>query len=170
MTYDVAPLPGFEPQIGLLLASLDDSTREWRENLEKPPIDAIMWQIAPNGPSIGALLLHLIDCEVGWIEQFCGGKPADPEQDALLMTKEVDQMHGTWPTPHEQPIEWYFDLHDQIRERCKVALRTMSDPGQVFEGGTNRYSLRWVLAHVIEHDSYTGGQAVLLHETWKRQR
>ncbi len=170
MTYDVAPLPGYEPQIGLLLASLDDSTREWRENLEKPPIDAIMWQIAPNGPSIGALLLHLIDCEAGWIEQFCGGKPADPAQDALLMTKEVDQMSGTWPTPHEQPIEWYLDLHDQIRARCKEALKNMADPAHLFKGRENQFSLRWVLAHVIEHDSYTGGQAVLLHETWKRQR
>jgi len=166
---DIAPIPGFHPEIGLLLAALQDSTREWRENLENPSVEAITWQIAPNAYSIGALILHIIDCEVGWFERFIGKQPRDMEQDKFLMSAEVQQYDCTWPTPPAQPIEWYYELHDTYRKRAWEALREVDPTTFIAANEEFETSVRWVVSHIIQHDSYHGGQAVLLHEFWKKQ-
>lgn len=165
---DIAPVPGFPHDTGLLLAALNDSTREWRENLGEPPVEALVWQPAPKSYSIGAVILHIIDCEVGWFEGFIGGKPNDPDQDRLLMSEEVQQYDGLWPAPPAQPISWYYELHDRFRERAWEALEGI-EPDRYFSDGKEVEStLRWVVSHIVQHDSYHGGQAVLLHELWKK--
>ena len=47
-----------DPQIALLLAVLSDVTREWREVSS----DALVWQPAPDGHSIGAVLSTCREC------------------------------------------------------------------------------------------------------------
>lgn len=169
--FDVAPLDGYHPEIGLLLSAMQDSTREWRENLEAPPVEAIVWQPAEGSYSIGGLLLHLIDCEDFWFYTFLAGNPRDPEETALFLSKETDQYEGRWPVPPAQPLSWYYELHDRIRTRAFEALRGI-EPDRVYsrEGRKSTYTARWVLAHTLEHDAYTGGQAVALHELWRKTR
>ncbi len=166
--YDVAPVPGFDPQIGLLLATLNDSTREWRENLEEPSPEAICWQPAADFHSIGAVILHMADCEAYWFEEFAAKQERTEEEMKLLLVRETDQDNVKWPAPPNQPIEWYFELHDRIRARSLLAIKSMT-PEQIFPGSRASYTLRWIVAHVVEHDAYHGGQAVLLHELWKRR-
>jgi uncharacterized damage-inducible protein DinB len=166
--YDVAPIEGFEPQAGLLLASLADSTREWREELGEPPVEAIVWQPWPGGYSIGGILLHLINVEAGWFERFLAGQERDPDELKLLLSEETDVDACKWPAPPPEPIEWYLALHDRVRERAWAAIKPLTEPERVYKGRQNEMTLRWVLAHVLEHDSYHGGQAVLLHEMWKQ--
>jgi len=168
--FDVEPLTGYHPEVGLLLASLNDSTREWRENLEEPSVEAIVWQLAPRSYSIGGLLLHLIDCENGWFYQFLAGNERDPLETALLMSDQIDQDAGIWPTPPAQPLSWYYGLHDRIRARAFEALKGI-EPARIHQRRRGDYTAttRWVLAHVLEHDSYTGGQAVALHELFKKR-
>ncbi|MBS1715227.1 MAG: DinB family protein [Armatimonadetes bacterium] len=166
--YDVKPLEGFHPETGLLLAALVDSTREWRENLESPPVEALAWQPSPGSHSIGALILHIVDVESYWFENFAGGRERDPEETKLFLSEETQQYGASWPLPPAQPVEWYFDLHDRIRERSFEALRGI-EPDKEFARRDFTCTLRWVVAHVVQHDSYHGGQAVLLHELWKKK-
>lgn len=167
---DIAPISGFHPEIGLLLAALDDSTRAWRQNLGEPPVEAVIWQIVPNGPSIGALILHMIDTETFWFERFIGGKTPDPEEGRLLMSEEVQQYEGIWPRAPEKPIEWYFELQARYRRRALESLKGV-EPDRFFrESDDVESSARWVVSHVVQHDSYHGGQAVLVHEQWKRRQ
>jgi uncharacterized damage-inducible protein DinB len=167
---DVAPLPGYHPEIGLLLASMQDSTREWRENLEEPSVEAIVWQPAPNAYSIGGLLLHLIDCEDSWFYDFLAGNEREPEEVALLLSRQTIQDEGIWPTPPAQPLSWYYELHDRVRSRAFEALKGI-EPSRVYQRRRPEYTAtaRWVVAHVLEHDSYTGGQAVALYELFKKR-
>lgn len=165
--YDVEPLEGFHPEIGLLLASLYDSTREWRENLEGVTSETIKFQLVPEGPSIGALLLHMIETEAYWIETFIAGKAPNPEEDLLYKVKETDVDNHKFPVAYEQPIEWYFELHDQLRLRCLESLKGV-EPTEVRTSPNHEFTVRWILAHLVEHDAYHGGQLVLLNETAKR--
>lgn len=170
MTFrDVAPLPGFHPEIGILLASLNDSTREWRRHLGEVSVEALRWQPAPKTYSISTLLMHLIDVEAEWFYSFCAGHDREEEEYKLLLSEETIQADNQWPAAPDYPLEWYFETHDRIRKRGYEAIQSI-DPEQRFErpewGYT--YTLRWVVAHVLEHDSYTGGQAVALHQLWKR--
>jgi len=165
--YDVAPLVNFHPETGLLLAALNDSTREWIGELETPSIDAIVWQPWPNSYSIGALLCHIIDVEAYWFETFAANHERDPEELRVLLSEETKQDDGIWPTPPAEPIEWYFEFHKRVRTRSYEAIRNI-DPTKVYEGRRASFTLRWIVAHVVEHDSYHGGQAVLIHEMWKK--
>lgn len=167
-SFDVSPLTGHHPEIGLLLSSLIDSTREWRENLGDPPVEAIVWPCFPEGHSTGALILHLIDCESYWFETFCAGLPRDPQEVKLWMSDEVEQQIPRWPIPPAEPIEWYFAEHDRVRARSFEAIKGI-DPKRIFKGRKGEFTFRWVAAHVLQHDSYTGGQAVLVHEMWRKQ-
>lgn len=165
--FDLPPTDGFHRDLGVLLATLEDSTREWRENLGQPRVEAITYQPWPESYSIGALILHIIDVELYWFESFVAGIRGKKADAVLLMSEEVHQYGGRWPVPPAEPIEWYYDLHDRYRTRAIEALRNQ-DPDRIIPRKTAEFSVRWVVAHVVEHDSYHGGQAVLLHEMWKR--
>ena len=60
---DLNPPPGIHPELGTLVGALEDSTNEWRENLELPSTLAITWSPYENGSSIGGAILHMIAAE-----------------------------------------------------------------------------------------------------------
>jgi uncharacterized damage-inducible protein DinB len=166
--FDLSVRPGANLELSVLAATLEDSTREWRESLEEPCQEAVIWQIYENGPSIGGLLLHLVSCEQYWFQSFVEKRPQSPEEPAFAYDRTMDQYVPHWPAPPDQPIGWYFDLLERQRKESLEMVRARVDPHERFQGPRYAASYRWILAHVVEHDSYTGGQAVLLHETWKK--
>jgi uncharacterized damage-inducible protein DinB len=159
---DVKPVAGLDPQVGLLLAMLGDGTREWREELGQVPEDAVVWQPFPQGHSIGALILHLADSESFWIQEVAAGQARTPEEVKALLSEETDQYAINWPIPPKKPLGWYFEQHDRIRKETRRTVRRLADPEHIGRRGEREFTLRWVLHHVITHEAYHGGQAVLL--------
>jgi len=168
--YDVEPLEGMHPELGLLMSSLADGTREWRENLGDLPVEALTWQPFPNGHSIGALILHMTACETWWIERMSMGLAGDPEDVAIAFDEGIDQDGIMWPTPPAQPLLWYLDIQDKNRTKMNELVRQHGNPTSVHGGARSTYTFRWALAHLVEHDSYHGGQAVLISELWRRSQ
>lgn len=167
-SYDVEPLAGFDPQIGILLASLEDSTREWMGELGDCPVEAIVWQPFPDSYSIGTILLHIIDVEDYWFRNFAAGLERDPAEVKEWLSEETDVDGGIWPTPPAKPLSWYLETLARVRKRAFEALKGI-EPERIYERrGRMSLTLRWIVAHVVEHDSYHGGQAVLLNELWKK--
>ncbi len=166
---DVAPGTAQDAQIGMLLAMLEDGTREWRDELiwrpsgrADPSEEKILWQPFPNGHSIGGLILHIAGVEIYWLHYLaCGYKPSQEEQ-SLLMAEEIDVDRVYWPTPPRRPLEWYFDQHDRIRARTHALISALDDPAREYDWHDGRVTLRWMLHHVVSHEAYHGGQAVLL--------
>src|ERR1022692_3103830 len=105
--FDIAPRPGYPEPYGTLLATLEDGTREWREELGEPEPELIAWQPYPKGHSIGGVLLHIAEVEAYWVEEFCLGREIDPEEAKLHMSAEIDQYAGSWPSPPAQSISYY---------------------------------------------------------------
>lgn len=168
---DIQPLEGYEPEIGLLLAMLVDSTREWRLHLGELPDEAVTWQVGPNGYSVGALILHLIDVEDYWLRNVAAGLSRDPEESALYLSEETDQEHCEWPAPPARPLSWYLELHDSVRARAFEALRNVAPDARIECPDWDRvYTVRWIVCHTLQHDSYTGGQAVAMHELWLKSK
>lgn len=163
-SFDVLPLPGCHPEVGLLAASLIDGTREWRDELGKPTEDQIVWQARPGGHSIGAELLHIAEVEIWWIHHVIAGLPMDPAEMKLLMSEQIMQDDGAWPVPHRQPLAWYYERLDSVRERTLQLLPSFQDPTRMIHRDKMDmdFSVRWILSHVVQHEAYHGGQAVLL--------
>jgi uncharacterized damage-inducible protein DinB len=167
--YDVAPLPGCHPEHGLILASLQDSTREWRAELNTVSEDGIVWQPFPGGHSIGGVLLHMAGVEAYWIEQFCLGRTLSKKELEESMSDETDQDAVKWPVPPHKPLSYYYGIQDRIRARTLESVKHLPEPTHVKERGNEAFTMRWVLAHVADHEGYHGGQAVLLKELYLRR-
>ena len=171
---DAEPLPGYPEPYGLLCAVLQDGTREWRAELDADlSEDAVVWQPHPEAaPSVGALILHIIGIEAFWLERFALGLPADPEERRLTLIDEIDVDAPRWPAPPRRPLSWYLGLHDRVRARTLEGIKARWPPAEAtaldWEGRPR--TMRWALGHVIQHEAYHGGQAVLLIRLWHLRR
>jgi len=148
---------------------LEDGTREWRGELGEVSEEAIVWQPVPNGHSIGGILIHIARAEMRWFHEVVRGISPTPEDRDLLMWESLRPHLGEWPAPPRRPLCWYLDVHDRIRARSLDLLAGLTDPAEEFAWRDDRVTLRWVLHHVICHEAYHGGQAVLLalqHGSW----
>jgi uncharacterized damage-inducible protein DinB len=171
MLIDAKPLPGYQEPYGLLCSILQDGTNEWRLELD-PNLseDAVVWQPHPDTHSIGGVILHIVGVEIFWLERFVLGLPTDPEERKLVMAEEIDQDEWHWPEPHRKPISWYFELHDRIRARTLESIKKWPAPDFAIGDDDRQSTPRWVLGHVIQHEAYHGGQAVLLNRLWQLRR
>ena len=159
---DVLPSATADIQIGLLLAMLDDATNEWRKELGAVSEEAVVWQPFPGGHSIGGIILHIADVEAFWLHQIGEGQARSEEELARLLSKETQQYDLTWPMPPAQSLSWFLAQHDEIRARTRQAVSAWDDPALARPRGDAEFTRRWLLHHVLTHEAYHGGQAVLL--------
>lgn len=163
---DVAPFPGMDVQVGLLLAVLDEGTNEWRKQLGEVPDEAVVWQPFPEGHSVGTLILHIADVEAYCIGEIGAGKPRTAEEKQALLSEETQQYAVRWPAPPARPLSWYLAEHDRVRARTRQTVSVLGGPQHAgTRPGTpdTEFTLRWLLSHVITHEAYHGGQR-LLHQ------
>lgn len=167
--FDVAPAEGFPPEIGTLISTWADGTREWLENLGEPTEEAMIWQPFPNGPSIGGIMLHMACCDLYWIKNFVGASELDADHPAVAYDAQLDQDNVNWPASPIQSFSWYLEVLESTRWQVIELIRLETNPEREFSRRSGPATLRWIVAHLVEHDSYHGGQCVLLHEMWKRK-
>lgn len=163
---DVAPLEARSPEIGHLLGMLEAGTRNMRSGLGEIDEDALVWQPCENAHSIGALLIHVAACEAAWLHLVAAGQdtPLDLEEQ-MMGGPSIDQYAGIWPAPPRRPLSWYYAQHDETRARTLALVPELPDAEEVREvvwGPGRICTVRWILHHVIEHEAYHLGQAVLL--------
>jgi uncharacterized damage-inducible protein DinB len=159
--------PGLDPSIATLLETLRDSTREWREQLGKVPVRAMTWEVGRQEVSIGGILIHMIASELWWIKAFGLEQPLDQEEKDWIELRQL--VEDQYPVPFDQPLKWYFEQQDRMRERCIEAIRSHGKPEIVRAYKGTSYTFPWMLAHIVGHDSYHGGQMVMLHELFRSQ-
>jgi len=159
---DAIPKPGYAEPYATLLTTLERQTAGWRQQLGEPSIDELVWQPYPNGHSIGALLLHLAEVETYWIESVCSGRALTAEDRQTYLSDHMDPFTGQWPAPPREPFAYYSALLDAVRARTLESVKAFGDPREVKQADWGAMTVRYVLTHVIWHESYHGGQAVLL--------
>jgi uncharacterized damage-inducible protein DinB len=167
--FDFSAIPGFEPEIGILTAALIDGTREWRDEMGTVDLDSITWQARPGGHSIGSMMLHIANVEEIWVMVRLAGIPQSEDKRALFQAASVDFSRAFWPTPPPEPLEYYYSLQDEVRTRTLEILSDVRSPDQVVPHPTRQISFtpRWMLNHLIGHEAYHAGQAILLDDLWR---
>lgn len=168
--YDLQGPSELHPELALLWATLEDGTREWLENVDpEPTAEAMTWHPYPHGPSIGGILLHMIAADKFWINDVILNEELDLSHPALAYDAELDQDNVQWPVPPAESWDWYFDLFTRSRVDLLASLLRVNDPLKtLMRPSGNTFTVRWILAHLVEHDSYHAGQIVALHEMYKR--
>ena len=87
-------------------------------------------------------MLHIVDVEAHWLHHVAAGRPRDPQELKTLLSEATAPDGGRWPAPPRRPSS------------------TPGRPRRPCRGRT--FTLRWMLHHVIAHEAYHGGQAVML--------
>lgn len=170
MLYDLVVDSEAQPELGVLIATLQDSTRKWRRGLGRVSPQALVWQPYEFSPSIGGLILHMVDVEAYWLRMFAAGEAEDLAKPETDYNSRLEQYKHSWPPPPKKPLSWYYALQNARRAEHVEYIRRQADPAEAMGKGKDQATYRWIVAHLVEHDSYHGGQAVLLHEMFKRMR
>lgn len=165
-TKDISPESEGEGHISLLLSMLDDNTIQWREALGAISEEVLQWQPIPQGHSIGMLILHNAEVEAHWLHEVITGVPTSAELSRRLLSSEIDQFAGKWPTPPQQSLRWYYSQQDEVRQKTRQILSELHDPLAQYGKG-RQFTLRWLMHHVITHEAYHCGQMALLAAQFK---
>ncbi|WP_395094790.1 DinB family protein [Armatimonas sp.] len=149
-------------EINNWLVQLDQASHEWLSELGDDVNEAeLIWQAFPDGHSIGAVLTHIAEVEAYWLHHIaCGELYQDMEGDVL--NGEIDQYGIKWPPPPPHPLSFYKALLATTRDKTKTLIGALENPNHTALRGEREFTLSWLMTHVIVHEAYHGGQAVLL--------
>ncbi|HEY0475397.1 MAG TPA: DinB family protein [Kribbella sp.] len=113
--------------------------------------------VEPSGMTLHGLIRHLTEVEVGW---FVGTFTDEPVVYAYSSAEDPD---ADWTDL--DPAAYADDLrrYDEAVDRARAAIADLQ-PGDVREDEGTRYTVRWVLAHMIEEYARHNGHADLLRE------
>ena len=163
------PLRGDEQT--MLRAFLDyqrDLLRQKCSGLDRAQLDRTL---PPSEMTLGGILRHLSSVESGWFEEGFAGSPVLPPFDTVDWDADPD---WEWHTAAEQTPEDLFALFDEARRRADAVLdAALADGGVGLDGlsdeeasdGRGRFSLRWIVVHMIEEYARHNGHADLIRES-----
>ncbi len=170
---DAAPLEGYPEPYAQMLGTLEDGTREWLgelgEDFDLPP-EAMTWRAWPDGPSLGCQMLHLVGVEVFWLQAFPAERQFTEGERGLYLWDDIDVDKPHWPEAPAQPFSWYLNLLREARAKTLEAAKSWPEPEHVFTGKWRSCTMRWVVGHEIQHESYHGGQIIFLNELRKNSQ
>jgi len=162
--YGIDPVAGFSPAIGYYLAGFEYSRSKTRETLSDLTPAEIAKRIMPSIHSIGAITLHLCECEYYWIQSVVRERElSDDEQKFAHM---FDGM--------ENDVDRGFDAGyligklDAISHLNHDHLKTMDDEmlARFFisrYGERNQeFSLREILQRRMDHEANHRGQMSMI--------
>jgi uncharacterized damage-inducible protein DinB len=152
------------PEVATYINMLEQSTGEWRGMLgtDVTP-EQLVHQAYPGAHSIGAVLLHMADSEAIWTMEVLEGGAVPAELKEELLADQTDVWNGKWPTVLEEPLEYFYEKQDRVREHTLRVLAGLTDIEKDVSAWGNTFTIRWILGHMVSHDSQHGGQAILLH-------
>ncbi|TDU84185.1 uncharacterized protein DUF664 [Kribbella voronezhensis] len=141
-----------------LVAFLDfhRATLRWKcEGLTPKQLGTAL--LAPSRLTLHGLIRHLTEVEVGW---FVGTFTNEP---VVYAYTSPDNPDADWNDLN--PAAYADDLrrYDEAVDRARAAIADL-DPDFIGEDEGKRFTLRWVLAHMIEEYARHNGHADLLRE------
>ncbi|MDQ3397027.1 MAG: DinB family protein [Deinococcota bacterium] len=157
------PSAGYEAEIGLFLAALDDTRRRTKKSLSGLPDAAVDWTVAPNTNSTGTLLYHLAAIETDWLYSEILEQPF-PEHVMALFPHDVRDEQGRLSVVAGVSLQEHLARLDATRAIFLAALQGMTP--------TDFYRVRhlpdydvtpaWVLHHLMQHEAEHRGQLLTL--------
>lgn len=160
----VTPLVGFSREIGFYLSSFETARAQTRKLIEDLSPAEIAHRILPNVHSIGAIALHLGECEYWYIQSIAAEKEMTEEGKKLshwLDTLEADYDRGYTAEYCLQTLDKISELNRKILANFtdddleKTHLRhDLSKPTEL--------SLRYILQLLIDHEAHHRGQISMI--------
>jgi uncharacterized damage-inducible protein DinB len=118
----------------------------------------------PSALTLGGLLYHLALVEESWLEVRFAGRPERETWTGVDWDADPDwEFRTATGLEAEEVLERYRDACDRSRQVVSATPSLDALSAQTLNDG-NRFSLRWVLLHLIEETARHAGHADLLRE------
>lgn len=151
------PTPHAGPEKETLRAFLDNYRAAIAWKLEGLSVDDAARPLVPSGTNLLGLVKHLAWVELGWFVEFFAGETID---DPYAGMGDADMRAEPGDTV-EAIIELY-ELHI-ARADAVIAATDLEDLSARDRHG-KRFSLRWILIHMIEETARHAGHADIIRE------
>ena len=168
-TYTLVKDRGLSPRVALWFSMMQD-VRKWllqmMESISDEEID-----YTPDErkiETIGTLLLHIAGVEWGWIFGDIDGKEVEFEKwkHAFALSPDVDvpQLKG-------QGKEFYLNRLSEVREEVRERLKRLQDDDvdRLVTSEGKKYSIEWILWHLVEHEAVHVGQISVLSRMFRKK-
>lgn len=163
------PPPGFSPGIGRYLAQLTEIRGDLLKEVHGLTAEQLSWYPNENVESIGTQLLHVAAIEWSWVFEEIFRRSSD-DYDGW---EEALPIRIGRPQVREQPLAYFTDRLARVRTETTEALRQLTDddlPRLVSDASPppeevddpERFSIDWVLFHLVHHEARHVGQVELL--------
>lgn len=160
----VEPLAGFSKKIGYYLTSFQFGREQTKKLLEDLTPQEIAQRYLPEMHSIGALAMHLGECEYWYFQSIAGERE--------LTEEEVKFCHFCDTTENDvdrgYTAEYLIETLDAISAKTREFLAGLTDEDlDKFHPRKDKdpppeLSLRWILQLSIDHEGHHRGQISML--------
>jgi uncharacterized damage-inducible protein DinB len=152
----VTPLDGYPTEIGRWLWALEDVRRITRRAVDGLGVATLDWR-GPDGSenSIGSLLYHIANVEIGWLffDVLGTGLPDELKSEfpyEAWMDGAITHVGGLALEEHVGRLERTRAVFlERLREMDLADFRRLNAP----EGEDYECTLEWVVYHLIEHEA-----------------
>jgi uncharacterized damage-inducible protein DinB len=158
-----------QPQVELLKWMLEDVRKVTiggvehltKEQLFTPPIEGEY--------PIGSYLMHLCEVDLGWLRTLSGIKQPEEIKKRAYYNAWYDVAKEDF-NPPKQPLEVkeYFDIMALTRKMFLDHVSSLKDSElndvivRKFKDTERRYTKKWIIYHILEHEAHTRGQTFML--------
>lgn len=161
-TLYIDPAPGFTPEIGKLVAMLDDTRRRTKRYIDGLTAEQLAWYPNDKVESIGTILLHIAAVEHSYIQEDIMRRPMGEEwKVAFPLRFGLPQITG-------KQLDYFTERLDSVREDTKSVLKKLTDsdlkriitpldPGEP-QNAQIEFSIEYILYHLIGHEAHHRGQ------------
>lgn len=156
----------------LLIYMLEDIRKVTLKGIEGLTKEELFAEPIPGEFPIGAYLMHLGECDLGWLKVMDG-----KDEDKVLSKRAYDCKWFDAGKDYDPPkdvieIEEYIDVLSKCRTKVTDYIKTLDDSVldekytyiRTFEGKEypREYNRKWIIYHLIEHEAHTRGQMFML--------
>ncbi len=160
----LATLPGYEPEIGRLLWTMEDARARTKACVVDIPAELIDWTPRPGVNSIGALLYHIAAIELDWLMVDVLEAQTFPPEMMALFPENVRDEQGQLATARGQTLETHFARLDAVRELLLKSFEgmTVEEFRRARLGPKYDVTPEWVLQYLPQHEGGHRGEISLM--------
>lgn len=132
-----------------------------KEQLFTPPIEGEY--------PIGSYLMHLCEADLGWLQTISGTTAPEEIKKRAYYNAWYDVAKDDFNPPKQPPkAKEYFDVMASTRKMFLDYVSSLKDSEledviiRKFKDTEKRYTKKWIIYHILEHEAHTRGQIFML--------
>lgn len=159
----IAPLPGYDPDIGIALAMFEQTRQRTKARLDGLADADLVWTPAPGFNSIATILYHLAAIEADWLYTEILEIPF-PAEAAALFPRDVRDADDLLTVAQGETFAQLTERLDAVRMLFLDALQGMSTAEFHRARTLPDYDVtpQYVLHHLMQHEAEHRGEIGML--------